>query len=128
MKNVFACLVHEQPECVADLVRNLTCLDPESQVLLYTGARDPALLRRSFAVGGGEPLVHPAPRPLAWGLLHEFAIECMRHALATLAFDTLTIVDSDQLLLRPGYSAALAEFLSGRDGVGMLGNAPGRQP
>ena len=128
MKNVFACLVHEEPEAVADLVRNLSYLDPSSQVLLYDGGRDPTLLRRGFSVDGREPLVHPSPRPLAWGRLHGFAIECMRLALEQLAFDTLTIVDSDQLLLRPGYSAVLGDFLAGRDRVGMLGNAPGRQP
>jgi hypothetical protein len=128
MRNVFACLVHERQESVVDLVRNLAYLDPGSRILLYNGGRDPALLRRRFTVGGPEPLIHPSPAPLRWGALHQFAIDCMRFALAEAPFDTLTIVDSDQLLLRPGYSEALGEFLAGREGVGMLGNAPARQP
>lgn len=128
MKNVFACLVHERQEVVADLVRNLAYLDPDSQILLYNGGRDRSLLRRGFSVDGREPLVHPSPKPLSWGVLHEFALGCMRFALEQVPFDTLTIVDSDQLLVRPGYSQALATFLDGRDGIGMLGNAPGPQP
>jgi hypothetical protein len=128
LKNVFACLVHERQESVVDLVRNLSYLDPGSRILLYNGGRDPELLRRRFSVNGGEPLVLPSPTPLAWGALHRFAIDCMRYALAEVPFETLTIVDSDQLLLRPGYSEALGAFLDGREDVGMLGNAPGPQP
>lgn len=35
MKNVFSCLVHEEPDVIWDLVCNLRCLDPASSVLLY---------------------------------------------------------------------------------------------
>jgi Methyltransferase domain/Glycosyl transferase family 2 len=126
--NVHAVLVHERQDVVVDLVRNLRRLDPESTILLYNGGRDAALLDRAFAPGGEEPLVHPRPRPLAWGRLHDFALDCMRFALDTLSFDAITIVDSDQLATRPGYSAHLAAHLAGGDGVGMLGNAPGPQP
>ena len=128
MRNVFACLVHECQEAVVDLVRNLSHLDPQSRILLYNGGRDPGLLDRRFSVGGREPLVHPEPKPLRWGVLHEFAIDCMRFALGAAPFDALTIVDSDQLLLRPGYSEALSAFLELRPAAGMLGNAPGVQP
>ena len=126
--NVFACLVHEQPDCVLDLVRNLSSLDPDSRIILYNGGRDPSLLRRRFDIDGHEPLVHPSPKPLRWGYLHEFAIETMRFALAEAPFDTLTIVDSDQLLLKRGYSARLDGFLRESGPVGMLGNAPMVQP
>ena len=128
MKNVFACLVHERPEAVVDLFRNLAYLDPDSKILLYNGGRDRSLLRRGLSVDGREPLVHPSPKPLSWGVLHEFALDCMRFALEQVPFDTLTIVDSDQLLVRPGYTQALEAFLAGREGIGMLGNAPGPQP
>ena len=127
-RNVFACLVHESQECVVDLVRNLRHLDPDSTVLLYNGGHDPGLLGRSFSVDGDEPLVHPAPRPLQWGKLHDFALDCMRFALDTLEFGSLTIVDSDQLLMRPGYSQLIARTLAKRPQIGMLGNAPGTQP
>jgi hypothetical protein len=128
MTNLFACLVHDNPDTVVDLVRNLSHLDPESAILLYDGGRDPSLLRRHFDVDGPQPLVHPAPAPQRWGRLHGFAIDCMRFGLANVGFDTLTIVDSDQLLLRPGYSAHVARFLAAHPGVGMLGSAPGSQP
>jgi predicted O-methyltransferase YrrM len=128
VKNVFACAVHESPECVADLVRNLAYLDPDSTILLYNGGPDAALLGHGFWADGSAPLVHPAPRRLTWGALHEFALDCMRFALEEVEFDSLTIVDSDQLLVRPGYSRALAAAPSDRGAVGMLGSAPGQQP
>lgn len=127
--NVFACLVHESQECVVDLVRNLRHLSPDSAILLYNGGRDPRLLQRSFSVDGEEPLVHPEPRPLQWGKLHDFAVDCMRFALdAVDDFGSLTIVDSDQLLVRRGYSEAIARTLAANPRIGLLGNAPGTQP
>ncbi len=52
----------------------------------------------------------------------------MEFALHALPFDTLTVVDSDQLSTRPGYSEYLSAFMNGRTGLGMLVNAPGVQP
>jgi predicted O-methyltransferase YrrM len=126
--NVFACLVHEQPECVVDLVRNLRCLDPESAILLYDGSRDANLLDTGFPWHLHRAVVHPRPRPMSWGRLHDFALDCMRFALGELPFDLMTIVDSDQLAVRPGYSRFLADAVGDLDGLGMLGSAPGRQP
>jgi Methyltransferase domain/Glycosyl transferase family 2 len=123
-RNVFACLVHESQECVVDLVRNLRFIDPSSAILLYNGGRDPALLTHGFPFERYGALVYPFPRPLAWGRLHDFAIDCMRYALEHLPFDTLTIVDSDQLATRSGYSACLQQFLAHRRNVGMLGSCP----
>lgn len=128
MSNVFACLVHERRDAVVDLVANLTHLDADSQVLLYDGGTDPTLLGPGISVGGRDVLVHPSPTPQAWGRLHGFAVDCMRFALETTLFETLTIVDSDQLLIRRGYSAALSAFLADRPGVGMLASASSRQP
>jgi len=124
--NVFACLVHERPECVLDLVRNLRCLDPESAILLYNGGADPNLLA-DFACDHYGAICVPGAAPVKWGRLHEFALAAMRFALAELSFQTLTIVDSDQLALRPGYSAYLSNYLASRNRVGMLVNSPGRQ-
>jgi Methyltransferase domain len=70
---------------------------------------------------------HPAPRPMTWGRLHDFALDCMRFGREQFGFDTLTIVDSDQLALRPGYSAWLAQCLAAKPNAGMLGNSPTRQ-
>jgi predicted O-methyltransferase YrrM len=128
LRNVFACLVHERPECVVDLVRNLRHLDPTSAIVLYNGSKEAGLLDGAFPFERHGAEVHPAPRPMEWGRLHDFAIDCMRFALARGPFDTLTIVDSDQLALRPGYSAHLAAFLAGHPDVGLLGNSAGVQP
>ena len=128
VRNVYACLVHESFECVVDLVRNLRYHDPDSAVLLYNGGRDESLLKRDFPFERYGAVVHPAPRPMRWGWLHDFALDAMRFALDHLPFDTLTVVDSDQLCVRPGYPAYLGRHLAGQDGVGLLGNAPGAQP
>jgi hypothetical protein len=63
-----------------------------------------------------------------WGRLHEFALDCMSYALAELPFDAMTIVDSDQLLIRPGYSRRLGEVLAEDLGVGCLVTSEVRQP
>src|SRR6478672_8747549 len=73
--NMFACLVHEAPDCVADLVANLRHLDPESTVLLYDGSGGVLLDELSRLAGSGV-LVHPDPRAMAWGKLHDFAVDC----------------------------------------------------
>ena len=128
VRNVYACLVHERRDCVVDLVQNLRTNDPESSILLYNGGEDAALLAAPSPFERLGAIVHPAPRPQKWGSLHNFALDSLRFALDHLSFDTLTVVDSDQLLLRPGYTARLAHALEGRSGVGLLCSSPGRQP
>ncbi len=124
-RNVFACLVHESQECVIDLVRNLRCHDPDSVILLYNGGQNPSLLNHGFPFARYGATLHPQPRPMKWGWLHGFALDCMRYALDNFTFDTLTIVDSDQISIRPGYSQQLGAALTAN--VGLLGNAPGVQ-
>jgi hypothetical protein len=125
--------VHESQECVIDLVRNLRCLDPESSVLLYNGGADARLLQPLSCFDKLGASVHPESRPLDTRTLHEFALASMRHALAHMPFDTLTIVDSDQLGLRAGWSSVVSQQLAGKTRVGLLGGgiagaAPERQP
>jgi hypothetical protein len=127
LRNVFACLVHEAPDCVEDLVRNLRCLDPASEVVLYDGSEHGRLLD-GVDLPAEHVQVHPRPRPMQWGRLHGFALDCMRHALAELPFDAMTIVDSDQLLIRPGYSQRLAEVLAEEPATGCLINAESTRP
>ncbi|MFP2910233.1 glycosyltransferase [Pyxidicoccus sp. 3LFB2] len=119
--NTYACLVHESRECVIDLVRNLHHLDPDSRILLYNGGRDADLLQ-GFSFERYNAVVHPSPRQMKWGWLHDFALDCFRFALEHEPFDAMTIVDSDQLGLRPGYSAFLGDFLAANPGAGLLGN------
>jgi hypothetical protein len=137
-KNVFACLVHESLPCVLDLVRNLRALDPGSAIILYNGGKDPELMgalesiqaqfQADLPARRPQVLVHPRPRPMTWGFLHGFALDCLEMALEIAPFDALTIVDSDQLCIRAGYSAALARHLAGRPDVGMLGTTASDAP
>ena len=78
IRNVFACLVHENLECVVNLVRNLRHLDPDSAILLYNGSSSPDFLNGAFAFDRHGAVLHPSPRPMRWGRLHDFAIDCMR--------------------------------------------------
>ena len=124
VRNIFACLVHEKQECVIDLVRNLRYHDPSSPILLYNGGKDENLLNSQFPFEKYGAIVHPSPRPMAWGRLHRFAIDCMKFALDNIEFDTLTIVDSDQLAAKSGFSEYLGRFLSGDAGIGLVGSSP----
>lgn len=125
-QNVFACLVHDQEDCVLDLVKNLSFLDPTSKIILYNGGKDPYFLKK-FPVEKYRVLIHPCPQPLDWGWLHDFAVDVMEYALCEFHFDTLTIVDSDQLLIGKGYSDYLQAFLQDKEKVGMLGKSAERQ-
>ena len=124
LRNVFACLVHEKPECVIDLVSNLRRLDPQSRIVLYDGGAGGGLLdqRLPWARWGAEVVANP--RPMTWGRLHAFALDCLRHLGSADAFDLMTIVDSDQLALRPGYSEFLSRRLGSRSGLGLLSPKP----
>ena len=126
-QNIFACLVHESQECVIDLVRNLRYMDPSSRILLYNGGKHSHLLDCYFPFERYGVVVHPRPRLMSWGRLHDFALDCMQFALENHPFDTLTIVDSDQLGMRSGYSDYLARFLHDQSEVGLLGCSPGIQ-
>lgn len=128
VRNIFACLIHESPECVIDLVRNLNYLDPSSLILLYNGGKNPGLLETHFPIERYGAVIHPRPHPMIWGKLHDFALDCMRFALENYSFDTLTIVDSDQLAVGGGYSGCLAKYLAGREEIGLLGKTAGIQP
>ncbi|WP_166745566.1 glycosyltransferase [Sphingomonas naasensis] len=105
--NVYALLAHERPECVVDLVRNLRWHDPVSPILLYDGSARGGLVdpRLPWQRWGVE--IVPGARPMQWGKLHDFALDCIAH-LGTRDYDALTIVDSDQLMLRGGYPGFLA--------------------
>jgi hypothetical protein len=125
LRNIFACLVHESQDCISDLVRNLRFLDPASTILLYNGGQNPDLLTGGFPFERYGAIVHPSPKSMAWGCLHEFALDCMRFALDYEPFDTLTIVDSDQLGTRAGYSEYLRPFLENRNAIGLFSSSPG---
>ncbi len=124
--NVFACLVHEGPDCIIDLVRNLHYQDPSSIILLYNGGEDKDLLGGDFPFDQYGAVIHPDPIPVKHGYLHPFALRSMEYALEKYTFDTLTIVDSDQLCIRPGYTACLEKFFETSPGTGMLSSMPAR--
>src|SRR4051794_22057871 len=102
-------------------------MEPDAAILVYDGSRAGALLADVNVRLDERVLVHPRPRPMRWGRLHDFAIDCMRYAVRELDFETMTIVDSDQLLVRPGFSDTVSAILAERPRIGMLGNSPGRQ-
>jgi len=124
--NVNACLVHEKPECVVDLVRNLRHLDPASPILLYDGSAGGDLIDRRLPWARWGVEIVPGPAPMRWGTLHRFALDCIRH-LAGRGHDVMTIVDSDQLMLRAGYPQHLASRAGGDIRRQLLSSDPARQ-
>lgn len=124
IRNVFACLVHESVECVIDLVRNLRHFDAASRIVLYDGSQGGRLLDKRLPWAEWGVTVHPSPHPMTWGRLHGFALDCLRLLREGESYDTITIVDSDQLLLRAGYSEFLAAHLANRKDLGVLSNRP----
>lgn len=126
IKNIYACLVHESEDSIIDLVRNLHYHDPDSSILLYNGGTNANLINSHFPFEKFGAVVHPRPLPVKHGYLHTFALECMKFALENFSFDSITMVDSDQLSIRPGYSEYLGQFLSAKNNVGMLSSLPVR--
>ncbi|HEV3412131.1 MAG TPA: CmcI family methyltransferase [Puia sp.] len=128
LRNIYACLVHENEDCVIDLVRNLHYHDPGSVILLYNGGNDSNLLKQGFRFEKFGAVIHPTPAPMKHGYLHGFALDCMAYALDHLSFDIMTIVDSDQLCVRSGYAGYLSTFFSARPDakIGMLSSKPER--
>lgn len=122
--NLYACLVHENEDCIIDLVRNLHYHDPKSSILLYNGGENTELFSKNFPYENFGARIHPDPVPVKHGYLHPFALRCMDFALENYSFDTLTIVDSDQLALRSGYSSFIGDYLQDKPNVGMLSNKP----
>jgi glycosyltransferase involved in cell wall biosynthesis len=124
LKNVYACLVHENEDCVIDLVRNLHYHDPDSQIILYNGGLDQNLLNKRFPYENLRCEIYPDPVPLQHGYLHTFALKSMQFAINQYSFDTFTIVDSDQLAIKKGYPQFLSGYLKSRPKVGLLSNKP----
>jgi len=123
-KNIYACLVHEDEDCVIDLVRNLNYHDPASRIILYNGGENDRLISGNFPYEKYGCEIHPKPIPVRHGYLHPFALKTMKFALELDSFDTYTVVDSDQLALRKGYSQFLMNHLNSQPKVGLLSNKP----
>lgn len=126
VKNIYACLVHEQEDCIIDLVQNLHYHDPTSTILLYNGSQNPNLIRNQAALEQAGAVVHPTPGPVKHGYLHSFALNSMAFSLDNFAFDTMTFVDSDQLALQRGYVDLLSTFLADKPTAGLLSSRPQR--
>jgi predicted O-methyltransferase YrrM len=101
-------------------VRNLHYHDSNSIILLYNGGEHNNLLKSDFPYDKFGAVVYPNPVPVKHGYLHTYALHCMEFALGNFSFDCLTIVDSDQLCIRSGYSEFIANFFCGKYSVGML--------
>jgi hypothetical protein len=117
--HVFFVLVHENLDCVVDLIRNLRFFDRDSPIVVYDGSGG-SLLLTTRALERFGAVVHPAPKLIRWGRLHVFMFDCLEYALDRYAFDAVTVVDSDQLLVRRGYARALQTVLRDRPQAGVL--------
>jgi hypothetical protein len=117
--HVFCAVVHENLDCAVDLVRNLRFFEPASAILVYDGTGGSFLPQATLLERLGAVL-HPAPRPMKWGRLHECVFDVFEYAADSCSFDALTFVDSDQLLTRRGYVKAVRAVFDQRPGAGVL--------
>ena len=124
MKNLFVCLVHEKAEVVWDMVCNLRYLDPASHILLYNNSGGDSFLAAPRFHGDAHVLIYPEPRRQPLHTLHGYMIDCMRWVCDEADFDTITNVDSDQMLLRPGYTEQLTLIMAQHPNLGMLRSSP----
>jgi len=118
--SVFSCLVHDSFDCTADLVRNLRFFEPDSPIVVYDGSGGSIQRQQAVFLEELGAVMHPAPRPMTWGRLHEFVFDCLEYALDSYSFDALTFVDSDQLLAHRGYAKAVQVALEHRPQAGVL--------
>jgi predicted O-methyltransferase YrrM len=107
-------------------VRNLHYHDPSSIILLYNGSENPQLIQNLLPFQAYNVVFHPQPKPQKHGYLHGFALDCMQYSLDNFSFDTFTIVDSDQLCIREGYSSFLSDYFAYAPNVGLLSSVPER--
>lgn len=126
LKNIYACCVHENEDCVMDLIRNLHHNDPESIILLYNGGGSTQLFSQNLLYEKYGVVIYSKPKKLKWGYLHDFALDCMEFCIKNFLFDIITIVDSDQLCLHPDYNLHMAQFLDPLQNVGVLSSLPKR--
>ncbi len=113
-------LVHEQTDCVFDLLRNLRFFDRDSPIVVYDGSGGGALLLDSDALAKLGAVAHPAPKRMEWCRQHGFMFDCLEYALEHYEFDAMTVVDSDQLLVRHGYATAVQKALADRPRAGLF--------
>ncbi len=77
--HVFCAVVHERLDCAVDLLRNLGFFEPTSAIVVYDGTGGSFLPQATLL----EPLgavLHPAPRPITWGRLHECVFDVFEFA------------------------------------------------
>lgn len=122
-RNIAACLVHDNFECLVDLIQNVHYFSPDSLILLYNGGNDTTLFPSDFPYDRYNAVIHPASRPMNWGRLHDFAFDCIEFAVENYDFTSLTIVDSDQLLSCGGYTEFVANYFQQHPDVGLLGSS-----
>jgi hypothetical protein len=118
--HVFSVLVHERADCVFDLVRNLRFFDRDSPIVLYDGSGGGALLLDPEALEELGAVTYPAPKHMEWCRGHVYVFDSLEYALDHYEFDAMTFVDSDQLLIRPGYATAVQKALAERPRAGLL--------
>ena len=98
----FAILAHDCPQCVADLVASIRHFCPGALPVVYNGSSNRGLFRRV------DVPVCPSSRPLSWGHTAGYVLDTMMWVVEERwAFDFFVVLDSDMLLVNPGYEAFL---------------------
>lgn len=99
---VFAILAHEAKDCLRDLVDNLRDFEPPGRIVVFNGGRSSDLTE------GLDIELCPLSKPLQLHKLLSFHTGVMRWLVdRQVAYEYLVCLDSDMLLLRPGFGQYL---------------------
>ena len=104
VKHLYLVSVHEQRECVIDLFENIRRCDADSVIAVYNSG-SPDLFDFDLARYGAA--VYPRSRPIKWARGLHALFDMFLWVCESFDFDAATLVDSDQLCLRPYYVDAL---------------------
>ncbi len=115
-KNLFAVLAHEHPLSVWKLIKNLQYCDPGSDIVIYDGSGCGVIANSPLPWVELNVEFVPVPVKLRWGELHNFAISSIDF-VKDRKYNIITFVDSDQMFIRPGYSAFIQERVGSAFGV-----------
>lgn len=105
---VFGILAHERLDTLEDMIANIRRCCPGSETRVLNGAGDDAWL-----AGGVSVPVSARSRRFTWGdLTAQHYMHMLDLIEADYEFDYLVVLDSDMLMIRPGFDQFLAAYLN----------------
>lgn len=111
MKRIVLVIVaHDDPDSLADLVRNARHFCPSAELYLYNSGDDPSL-GADLGVG-----MVPSPRRLHYAKVTAFFFDMFEWLAGdNVAFDYAVNLETDMLFIRKGYERFISKHMAGHD-------------